>query len=190
MLHGMTDTGSALRQKSRGKWLVIGIMGGVMFVLVIATLVILFTRARWDVRSVSVVWSEAHETLSLTNGEFTHAGFSLYYALQNNTGHDITIPVNAKIMKRLTNGGVLADYMISAKPSAATFLPAHQRAQLSLSMQWGCDERDLDGKILRKEDPEVCYVRALADSDGLALFDYDNHLEIELPKPILTKPKR
>jgi hypothetical protein len=185
----MTDTGSALRQKSWRKWLVIGISGGVALAVVVAA-VIRSRAVTWDTKSVSVVWSEAHETGSIKNGEVRHEGFSLEYALQNNTGRDITIPESATIMNRLTNGGVLVAYSSVAKPYAATFLPAHQRAQLSISIQWGCDVTDLEGKILQKEDPEACFARCFADSDGLVLFDKDNHLEIMLPKPILAKPKR
>jgi hypothetical protein len=196
MLHGMTDSGSALRQKPWHKWLVIGVSGGVtlaiVIALIIAALVWYSSRpARWNTNAVSEIWSEAQETLDLKDDEFRHAGFSLYYALGNNTGQDITIPVNAKIMKRLTNGGVLTDYSMVAKPYAATFLPAHQRAQLSIKMQYGCDTVDpRTGKILEKGDPELCFARAFSDSNGLVLFDYDNHLEVALSKPVLAKPKR
>jgi len=146
--------------------------------------------AGWDSKSISVVWSEAHETLEIKNGEFRHAAFSLDYALQNNTGRDITIPESATIMNRLTNGGVLVAYSSVAKPYAGTFLPAHQRAQLSIGVQWGCGVSNIDGKILEKEAAEACYTRCFADSDGLVLFDHTNHLEISLPKPIFQKPKR
>ena len=39
-------------------------------------------------------------------------------------------------MKRLTNGGILLPYSNVAKPSGITFLPARQRAQLSISVLW------------------------------------------------------
>jgi hypothetical protein len=187
-VHAMTNTGTAVRQKAWWKWLVIGISGGVAVAVVAAA--VTRSRAAWDTKSVSVVWSEAHETVSIKNGEFEHAGFSVEYALQNNTGRDIIIPESATIMERLTNGGVLVAYSNVAKPSATTFLPAHQRAQLSISILWGCGVSDLNGKILQKEDPEPCFVRCFVDSDGLVLFDKDNRLEIMLPKPIFAKPKR
>jgi hypothetical protein len=196
MLHGMTDTGSALRQMAWHKWLVIGVSGGVTLAIIVDLIMAAVTwylsrPARWNTNAVSEIWSEAHEYVMQKDGEFRHGGFSLNYALQNNTGQDITIPVNAKIMQRLTNGGVLTAYSHVAKLDAATFLPAHQRAQLSVNMQYGCDTEDVEtGKILEKGDPERCLARAFADSDGLVLFDYDNHLEIALSKPFLTKPKR
>ena len=191
----MIDTGSGLRQKASHKWLVIGVSGGatlaIVVALIIAAVIWYFSRpARWNTNAVSEIWSEAHETLDLKDDELRHAGFSLDYALQNNTGQDSTIPVNAKIMKRLTNGGVLTDYSNVAKPYAATFLPAYQRAQLSVNLRYGCDTVDLKtGKVLEKGDPERCFARAFADSNGLVLFDYDNHLEIALSKPVLAKPK-
>jgi hypothetical protein len=184
----MTDTGSALRRKAWWKWLVIGVAAGIAVAVVVAAVI----RSRaWDTKSVSVVWSEAHETFKLENGNFEHGGFSLDYALQNNTDHDITIPESATIMRQLTKGGVLEPISYVAKLRAATFLPARQRAKLSVAFQWGCGEWDITGKkLLKQESPEACYARCLADSDGLVLFDHANHLEIMLPKPILAKPKR
>jgi len=196
MLHSMTDTGTALRQKAWHKWLVIGVSGGVTLAIIVALIMAaviwyLSRPARWDTSAVSEIWSEAHEHVMPKEDEWRHADFLLDYALQNNTGKDITIPVKVTIMKRLTNGGVLTDYSNVAKPYAATFLPAHQRAQLSVKMEFGCDTVDLKtGKILEKEDPERCLARAFADSNGLVLFDYDNHLEIALSKPVLAKPKQ
>jgi hypothetical protein len=188
----MTDIGSALRQKAWQKWLVIGVSGGVTLAIVIAAVIWYLSRSpQWDTKAVSEIWSKAREGVVPKEGEFQHVGFVLDYALQNNTGHDITIPVNAKIMNRLKKGGVLTDYLNVPTPHAATFVPAHQRAQLSVTMQWGCDTVDLKtGKTIEKEDLEHCFARAFSDSDGLVLFDYDNHLEIALSKPVLAKPKR
>jgi hypothetical protein len=147
--------------------------------------------ASWDTKSVSVVWSEAHDRLTEQNGEFRHAAFSLNYALQNNTDRDITIPESVTIMQRLTKGGVLVPYSNVAKLDASTFLPARQRAKLSVALGWGCGEWDVRmGKIVREEEPEACYARCFADSDGLVLFDHANHLEISLPKPIFSQSKR
>jgi len=115
----------------------------------------------------------------------------LNYALQNNTDHDITIPESVTIMQQLTKGGVLVAYSNVAKLDAPTFLPAHQRAQLSVALRWGCGEWDIRSKtILKEEAPEACYARCFADSDGLVLFDHANHLEISLPKPIFRQRKR
>jgi hypothetical protein len=186
----MTDTRSALPQKGRWKSLVIGVVGGVTLAVVV-TAVIRFRTASWDAKSVSVVWSEAHERLTEQNGELRHDAFSLNYALQNNTDRDITIPESVTIMQRLTKGGVLVRYSNVAKLDASTFLPARQRAQLSVALQWGCGEWDFRmGKIVREEEPEACYARCFADSDGLVLFDHANHIEISLPKPIFAKPRR
>jgi hypothetical protein len=145
----------------------------------------------WDTKSVAVVWSEAHEVFNEKNGEFRIDGFKLDYALQNNTDHDITIPGSATIMQHLTKGGVLVAYSNVAKLRGATFLPARQRAQLSITLQWGCGVWDLKtNKIVQEEQPEACYARCFAGSDGLVLFDHANHLEVSLQKPIFPKPKR
>jgi hypothetical protein len=129
---GMSNISGPQRQKSWGKWFLIGMVGLVTLAVIIAT-VIHSRTAGWDTKSVSVVWSNAHETAKLENNEFRHGGFSLQYALQNNTDHDITIPQSVTIMRQLTKGGVLADYSHVAKLHAPTFLPSRQRAQLSVA---------------------------------------------------------
>ncbi len=165
-------------------------MLGLVTLAVIIAMVIKSRTAGWDTKSVSVVWSEAHESMTLENDYLKHDGFSLQYALQNNTDHDITIPQGVTIMQQLTKGGVLVEYSNVAKLHASTFLPAHQRAQLSVALQWDCT--DFSGKtpISKEEAPEACYARCFADSDGLVLFDHGNHLEVSLPKPIFSQPKR
>jgi hypothetical protein len=186
----MTNTGNPLRQRTWGKWFLIGVLGLVTLAVIIA-MVIRSRTAGWDTKSVSVVWSEAYEYMKLENDDFKHDGFSLQYALQNNTDHDITIPESVTIMQQLTKGGVLVAYSKVAKLRAATFLPARQRAQLTVALLWGCGEYDItSNKLLKEEPPEACYARCFAGSDGLVLFDHANHLEISLPKPIFSKPKR
>jgi hypothetical protein len=141
--------GNGLRQRTSKKWLIIAILGLVALALV--TLIV--TRGRtgnWDTKSVSVVRSEAHETFNLEKDEFKHGGFALYYALQNNTDYDITIPTNVTIMQ-LTKGEVLADYSWVAKMRSATFLPARQRAKLEIDLNWGCGDWDITGKKLLKD---------------------------------------
>jgi len=92
-------------------------------------------------------------------------------------------------MKRLKNGGVLVDY--SSKPTVVTFIPAHDRARISIPMVGGCDVTEATtGKIVETWDPETCYARQFADSDELVLFDHANHLKITLPRPTLAKSKR
>jgi hypothetical protein len=185
--------GTALQHKPWHKWLVIGICGGVTLAVAVALIIFAVTwyssrPAQRNSNAVSEVWNEAYEYMMPKEGELSHAGFRLNYALQNNTDQDITIPVNAKILKRLTNGGVLADYSNVAKLNAATFLRAHQRGQLSITIEWGCDKLDSKtGKTLATEDSERCFARAFADSNGLVMFDYANHVEIALSKPVFVK---
>ena len=57
-----------------------------------------------------MVWSEAGETFTITGRDMKHAGFSLVFALHNNTPRDITIPTDATIMKRLKKGKTLTEY--------------------------------------------------------------------------------
>ena len=82
MLHGMTDTGSALRQQAWHKWLVIGVSGGVTLAIIVDLIMAAVTwylsrPARWNTNAVSEIWSEAHEYVMQKDGEFRRAGFSL-----------------------------------------------------------------------------------------------------------------
>jgi hypothetical protein len=185
---GITTTGNAWRQRRWWKWFLIG-----MFLIMSAVVIVMMIRSRtagWDIKSVSVVSSDVTEALKEENGDLIHSEFVLNYALQNNTDHDVTIPEHVTIMQHLTKGGVLVDYSNVAKLRAATFLPARQRAQLSLALHWGCGEWDFKtNKVVKQEPAEACYARCFAGSDGLVLFDHANHLEISLPKPIYQKPK-
>jgi hypothetical protein len=111
-----------------------------------------------------------------------HSGFSLDFALQNNTARDIMIREDATIMKHLLRGGTLADAM-AAKPYRSYFIPAHQRAEVSIQLAYACDEEDLETGAVRDRDSRVCFNEALADSDGLVLFDHINRIQVTLPKP-------
>lgn len=138
----------------------------------------------WNKSALSVVWSEAHETFDLNEKirDFKHAGFSLDFALQNNTKRDITIPADATIMKHLLRGGTLAEET-AAKPYRSYFVPAHERAMISVQLDYGCSDEDFATGAVHARDPRVCFSEAFADSDGLVLFDHNNRIEVTLPKP-------
>ena len=91
----------------------------------------------WNDKALVVVWSEAGETVQITGRDMKHAGFSLVFALQNNTTRDITIPTDAAIMKRLKKGRTLTEYS-GVKLGQSFFVPAHQSAQLSIWLDRGC----------------------------------------------------
>jgi hypothetical protein len=184
----MTDTSSALRQKTWGKWFLIGMLGLVALAVIIAV-VIKSKTAAWDNKSLSVAWSQATEGSTMEKtGEVESNGLFLKYALQNNTGHDITIPESVTIMTRLTKGGVLDSS--SAKLNATTFVPAHDSALCMIYMEGVCDQRDfVTNKIVKTMNPQACYDQVFADSDGLVLFDHSNRIKITLPKPSFVKPK-
>jgi len=143
--------------------------------------------APWNSSTLTVVWSEANETFDLDEkaNEMKHAGFSLKYALQNNTGHDITISTDAVVMKRLAKASTLEDFSTVAKPYRAYFIPARQTAEFSIRLDYGCTEHDLDTGVVRSREPRVCFNEALADSESLVVFDHIQRVQINLPNPAL-----
>src|SRR5207342_1045733 len=87
------------------------------------------------------------------NNDLRHAGFSLKFALQNETNTDITIPTDAKVMRRI-EGGVLREQSSASIEQA--FVPAHQRSELSLRIEWSCEQFDeRGGKTERKANDRV-----------------------------------
>jgi hypothetical protein len=176
------------------RWVVIGISGGATLAVVGAMIIggVVWFAARptpWNTSALSVVWGKAETTygFSSTNSkDFRQAGYSLDFAIQNNTNRDVTLSETATIMRRLTDGGVLEDYSMVAKPYKAAFIPAGQRAELSIKLDVGCTEEDANG-VVHDRDPGVCYKDTWAEMDALVLFDHDHHLQVNLPKPVLKE---
>jgi hypothetical protein len=131
-----------------------------------------------------VVWSEAHETFQFEGRDIKHAGFTLDFGLQNNTGKDLTIAADTLIMKRLTKGRTLTEYS-GAKLSNPWFVPAHQRLKVSIWLDRGCTNEDLSTGAITERNPQTCFTEEFSDSDGLVLFDPHQRFQINLPKPSL-----
>jgi hypothetical protein len=180
------------------RWIVIGVSAGATIVTIGTFIIggIVWFASRppaWDTAALTVISGRADTNYGLKDNEFIQEGYSLIFALQNNTNRDITIPASVTMMQHLSDGGVLSDYSENARPYSATFIPAHQRAELSIKLVRGCTEEDAKG-VVHDREPGVCYKEAWSDSDSLVLFDHVNHLQISLPKPLLkefppAKPK-
>ncbi|HXX24448.1 MAG TPA: hypothetical protein VEO19_14980 [Terriglobia bacterium] len=173
------------------KWIVIGVSGGFTLAVLSALIVLGFIRyssrpVPWNTGALSVVWSKAEETYQVNEKtrEFHLAGFSLEFALQNNTPWDIEIPADAAIMKHLLKGGTLAEEA-GARLEHPYFIPASQRAEVSIRLAYGCSDEDLTTGTVSYRDTPVCFNDALGDSDGLVLLDHKNRIEVTLPKPAL-----
>ena len=186
-------TNGAVPHTNWRKWVVVGISGGATLAIVCALIVgvVVWFAARpptWDTDALSVVWGKANTIYDFgDNGrDFHQAGYSLDFALQNNTNRDVTLPETATIMRRLTDGGVLDDYSTVAKRYKAAFIPARQKAQLSIKLDVGCTSQDEKG-VVHDRDPGVCYRDTWAEMDALVLFDQNNHLQVILPKPVLKE---
>ena len=143
----------------------------------------------WDTNALCAIWSEATETFELeaTPRNLKHSGFELYFGLENRTSRDITIPTDAVIMNRLSKGGTLAE-VLDVRLNKAYLIPAHQRAQITLQLNYGCGEEDLQTGAVHTRDAHICFDSAFAGSEGLALFDQTHRIQVNLPKPILRYP--
>jgi hypothetical protein len=174
------------------RWIVIGLSAGTALAVLSGLIFLGFAwyssrPAPWNNRALTVIWSGGevweHER-ARDHGpweDYAKHLFVLYFALQNNTARDITIPADATIMKHLLLGGGTLAGGTGAKLATSYFIPAHQRAKVSI---------ELDSEICREADvTQTGFIRCLddafADSDGLVLFDSGNRIEVTLPKPHL-----
>jgi hypothetical protein len=174
-------------------WVVIGASGAATAVAigVLAMNPVVRSTARppdWNTSAVSIVSGKATTTYAVTAdapaGELRFAGYSLGFTVQNNTNRDITIPADATIMRRLYDGGALVDFSGFAKPFTAAFVPANQRAEIDITVDWNCYRVDAHG-VGHEGDPEACYRDMWSTGDPFELFDRANHLQVSLPKPAL-----
>jgi hypothetical protein len=109
-----------------------------------------------------------------------YAGFVLGFAVQNNTNRDITIRSDGvRIMRRLVRGGVLADAPFVEKLAQSFFIPAHQRGELSLTVDWSC--------LL--PDANRCLSNLFQETEGLVLFHEAERIQVLLPKPLTAKER-
>jgi hypothetical protein len=156
-----------------------------MALTVITGEMIVRTRAsQWNEKALVVVWSEAGETFTFTRDDVKHAGFLLTFGLQNDTNKDITVPTDVAIMKRLIRGHTLTEYA-GVKLNQPFFVPAHQRAELTIWLDRGCRIEDLATGGETQRDPQICFNEEFADTDALVLFDHHERIQINLPKPTL-----
>jgi hypothetical protein len=176
------------------RWIVIGSSAAITLAACAALIFLGFAwyssrPVPWNTRTVTTFRGDATETYELQPkqgakpGELLVRGFQLTFALQNNTARDVTIPEDATVMEHLVDGGTLADS--PAKLSRSYFIPAHQRVQILIQLDYSCSEEDIATGARHERDPHVCFGEALRDADGLVLLDRINRIQVTLPKPAL-----
>jgi hypothetical protein len=137
---------------------------------------------RWDESALSVVSSESNTSWKFgAQAAPEFAGFSLDYALRNNTGGDITITENVVIMERQAKEKTLKQISF-ATPYSSYFIPAHQKAEFSVKLDVSCSDYSAENIKVHERDPKVCFEEIFGSADGFVLFDNAQKLEIFLPK--------
>ena len=115
------------------------------------------------------------------------SGFSLRFAVANNTGRDYTVPQNVKLFKRQAATEALEEF--SGKLEHAFSIPAHERAQVTIQTDYSCKVSDLDSGKESERDEPTCFRDALGDVSGFVALDEDNKVRLDLPKPTLVTSK-
>jgi len=115
------------------------------------------------------------------------SGFSLRFALANNTGRDYTVPPNVKLFKRQAGTQALEEF--NGRLEHAFLIPAHERAQLTIQSDYSCGVSDMDGKHVSERDEPTCFPDAFGDVSGFVALDESNRVRLDLRKPALVTSK-
>ena len=109
------------------------------------------------------------------------SGFHVSFVVENKTGSDFNFPQSAKFFKRNVKTQALEEVKLALDHPFV--IPAHERAQLTASMEYSCSEENLDtGKTTEREGKE-CFQDAFGDVSEFVAFDYDSRTRLNLPKP-------
>ena len=116
--------------------------------------------------------------------EITPNGFEMYFVVANTTGHDYTLPDDVKLFKRDAKTGALSE--LNGKLDHAFLIPAKDKAEIRISLDYSCADEDMVTGVTTKRDSRKCYDDAVGSVNGFLALDYNNHMRIELPKPALA----
>jgi hypothetical protein len=143
----------------------------------------------WDTKVISCVSANArafYEYNPQTRVMRT-SGFSLRFALANNTGRDYTVPPNVKLFKRQAGTQALEEF--NGRLEHEFLIPAHERAQLTIQADYSCGVSDMDGGHESERDEPTCFHDAFGDVSGFVALDEGNRVRLDLPKPALVTSK-
>jgi len=124
----------------------------------------------WDAKSITCVSATAVPTYNYTPEArgFKIAGFSLTFALSNNTNHDYTVPENVKLLRTESGSKALADF--DDKVGHAVLIPARERAELTIATEYSCSDFDAAGHETQR-DEKTCFNDAFGDAIGFVALD-------------------
>ncbi|MGO4516393.1 hypothetical protein AB4Y89_11400 [Terriglobus sp. 2YAB30_2] len=139
-----------------------------------------------DTTAIKAVDSRATQTFTIDDArrEITPSGFTLGFVLANTTGRDLTVPEDVKLFKRDTKTQALSE--LNGKLDHAFFIPAKDKAEVEIRLEYSCADLDMKTGITTQRDPQICYNDAIGSVSGFLALDYGNHIRIELPKPTLA----
>jgi hypothetical protein len=137
----------------------------------------------WDLKAISCVSAKAgpYSEYDPQTRKLKTLGFSLEFALANNTSRDYTVSQNLKLYKRLAATGALEEF--SGKLEHGFLIPARDRAQITIDADYKCGILDLATGDETERDEATCYRDAFGDVIGFVALDEGNKIEISLPKP-------
>jgi hypothetical protein len=153
--------------------------------LTLAALIWFWNRPKsWDTKSITSVSAEAVPFDSDVNaGNFHTDGFFLRFTLLNNTGTDYTVPTDIKLLERRKDTGALEEF--GGKVSQPVLVPSHERAQLTVALDYSCRVFLADGTRGSDRDDPNCFQDAFGEMSGFVLLDSESKVRLDLPVPQL-----
>jgi hypothetical protein len=143
----------------------------------------------WDAKAISCVSANAGAVYEYNpqTRVMKASGFSLRFALANNTARDYTVPADVKLFKRQAGTQALEEF--NGKLEHPFLVPAHERAQLTIQADYSCSISDIDGGHESEREEPTCFHDAFGDVSGFVALDEGNRVQLNLPKPTLVVPK-
>ena len=124
----------------------------------------------WDTKTISSVSANAGTFYQFeTDDRVKIAGFSLKFVLANNTDRDYTLPLDVKMFERQAGTEALEDF--KGKLEHPVLIPAHDRAQATISLNYSCQQFDADGQYQSERDEVTCFNDALGNVSGFVVLD-------------------
>ena len=138
----------------------------------------------WDESSITCEGSEANPyDNNLRDVDFHTSGFELKFTLVNNTNADYTFPDDAKFLERRRDTKALEEF--NGKVPQPVLVPAHERAQLTVNLDYSCGVLKADGTPAQDRADTVCYNDAFGSASGIVLLDSGHKVRLNLAVPKL-----
>ena len=178
----------------RTDWKRTVLWGASFGVAAVMTLFVLFAALNWytsrpkgwDTNAIKGISSTMSQTFTIDNNQFKATGFSASFIVENKTSRDFTLQT-LQFYGRDVKSQALEEVKLTLDHQFA--IPAHERTEVTASMDYSCSASDLVTGATRERDGKECFQDALGDVSEFVAFDKGSHTRLNLPKPVFYAGK-